>query len=162
MRASMSELAIRFSSNRMLREYVESVYLPVVKLYRERSEDNGRLAKKILVWQNELAQHWHSIRLGDVQVSRGDNQWQFQVVVHFGDCIPGFAGVELYADPLPGEDALRMPMTRGEKVPGEPNSFVFHAEVPAIRSSNDYTVRVVPFNADASIPLEDAHILWQK
>jgi starch phosphorylase len=47
-RASMAQLTSEFSSNRMLREYVESLYLPATRNYRKRTADGGSLVKHLL------------------------------------------------------------------------------------------------------------------
>ncbi|MES4785971.1 MAG: DUF3417 domain-containing protein, partial [Nitrospiraceae bacterium] len=46
-RASMAHLTARFSSNRMLREYVETIYLPAAEKVRRRLADGGRLAGEL-------------------------------------------------------------------------------------------------------------------
>ncbi len=38
----------------------------------------------------------------------------------------------------------------------------YRAAVPAVRPATDYTVRIVPHNADAAVPLEAPHIHWQR
>ena len=47
MRASMAQLTPRFSTNRMLREYVERVYLPTTTKLRNRTADGARLAGEL-------------------------------------------------------------------------------------------------------------------
>ena len=47
MRLSMAKLAPRFSSNRMLREYVEMSYIPATERYRRRVADGARLGAEI-------------------------------------------------------------------------------------------------------------------
>jgi len=36
------------------------------------------------------------------------------------------------------------------------------AQVPSIRPAADYTARVIPYYEGVSVPLEEAHILWQR
>jgi starch phosphorylase len=43
-RGSMTRLTTQFSSDRMVREYVEQAYLPAADAYRRRAADGGRLA----------------------------------------------------------------------------------------------------------------------
>ena len=38
----------------------------------------------------------------------------------------------------------------------------YHAHVPADRPASDYTVRLIPRHAGASVPLEAPQILWQR
>jgi hypothetical protein len=46
-RHSMTRLTAQFSSDRMVREYVEQAYLPAAEAYRRRSADGGRLAREL-------------------------------------------------------------------------------------------------------------------
>ncbi len=161
MRACMSRLAANFSANRMVREYVERVYIPTAQLFRERSKDSGRLAKEIYAWQTEVERHWSGIRFRQSKVSRENNQWQFETSIYLGRLTPEFVKVELYAEPLSQEEQVHLLMKRDE-TPGQSGSYVYQAEVSASRPSEDYTVRIIPSNASVVIPLEDSHILWQK
>jgi len=45
---------------------------------------------------------------------------------------------------------------------GAVNGFIYRARVPAKRAVEDYTPRIVPYHAEAFIPMEEAHILWQR
>jgi starch phosphorylase len=67
--------------------------------------------------------------------------------------------VELYADPLDGEKPFRARMEPGK--PGTQDC-IYRIEVPTSRPADHYTPRVIPFDPEADIPLEDRHILWQK
>lgn len=39
---------------------------------------------------------------------------------------------------------------------------VYRTSVPAARPATDYTARVIPHYDGMAIPLEEAHILWQR
>jgi starch phosphorylase len=45
----------------------------------------------------------------------------------------------------------------------EDHSVCFYsAQVSATRSASDYTARITPYHANASLPLESEQILWQR
>ena len=69
-RASMANLAPSFSSNRMMREYVERHYLPAASAFRRRTVDGARLARELGAWTETLERHWSEVRFTDVNVSR--------------------------------------------------------------------------------------------
>lgn len=161
-RASMSELTPRFSSNRMLREYVEKIYLPASSRFRERATQHGRLAAELLSWQKALEQHWSKLRFGRPQVKKDSNKWVYEVPVYLGELSPEFISVELYADPSEGDEVVRHPLERGEKLAGSVNGYAYKGAVPATRPAGDYTLRVVPAHPGARVPLEENHILWQR
>ncbi len=157
----MSKLAPYFSTNRMLREYVEEMYIPVTLRIRERTANDGQMASEIYAWQTALEQCWPDLRFGDLKVQASDGRWLFEVTVYLGELKPEWVSVELYAEPTE-EDAVRLPMTHGDRLPGEVNAYTYHGEAPATRPAEHYTPRIIPAHPAAAIPLEDAHILWQR
>jgi glycogen phosphorylase len=52
-------------------------------------------------------------------------------------------------------------MTRGERFT-DANGHIYSARVPASRPAADYTPRLIPHHPEAAVPLEAAHILWQR
>ena len=158
----MSQLAPRFSSNRMLREYVDNIYMPATNGFRQRIANGAQLAKDISAWQNSLERYWAELHFGEVQIDLKDNRWTFQVPVYFGEVDPSLVTVQLYADSLDGWESVQIPMTRGGKIPGALNGYIYQVETQAVRPAEHFTPRIIPTHPDASIPLEDTHILWQK
>jgi len=162
MRASMARLAPRFSSNRMLRQYVEEVYVPMTARFRQRNREGARLAKELCRWQDRLGQNWPGVHFGEVEVHLEDNLWKFRVKVYLGKIAPSSVSVELYANPLNGQDAVRIPMVRGQKIGEASNGYIYRGETGAARPAADFTPRIIPAHPSLVVPLEDSHILWQK
>ena len=162
MRASMAQLAPRFSTNRMLREYTEEIYLPSARSFARRVKDNGCLGKEMETWQQEIDNHWQYIHFGEKVVTKtGDNSYTFQVPVYLDDLSPEAVRVELYAEPFEdGEKPERVVMSRGKQFSGTVNGYLYMATIATQRSVDDYTPRVIPFHQDARVPLENNHILW--
>ena len=79
--------------------------------------------------------------------------------VQLGDLPPDAVRVELYAD---GDGTPCVPMTRGRRVEGSANGYVYTATVPVARPASDWTARVVPDHPGAVVPLEAAHIRWAR
>jgi starch phosphorylase len=96
-RASMAELAPRFSANRMVREYVTNMYLPAASLLRQRECDNGRLGKELVAWQARVERDWHAIHFGELEASEAEGHRTISVPVYLGTLDPGDVAVELYA-----------------------------------------------------------------
>lgn len=161
-RASMSELTPHYSSYRMLREYVEKVYLPSAAALRRRTADGAALAASLQAWQQHLAEHWSALRFGALQIRQEGKGWRFTIEVTFGGINPDFVHVELYADPLDDLAAPPVLMKRAGKTTGPESSSPYTAIVPATRPAEHYTPRIVPFHPEARIPMEESHILWQR
>lgn len=161
-RTSMSRLTPAFSGNRMVREYVERIYLPVGQAYRRREADKASVAAQLELWREHLQRHWRTVRFGDVHVNEVGEAWHVEAQVYFGELDPEFARVELYADPQADQEPTRITMDRKSPIPGAVNGFVFMADAPATRPAHHYTPRVVPYHPEARVPLEDQHILWNR
>ena len=102
-RASMSRLTPRYSSARMMQEYVEKIYRPAAIAYRKRSADGAKLAEELAAWQERLKENWKDLRFGRLTTCQEGDFWCFSVEAYLGELQPDDVQVELYADPLPEE-----------------------------------------------------------
>lgn len=167
-RSSMTRLTPRYSSERMMRQYLEKLYRPAAQAFRRRSADGGRLAGALAEWQARLEEGWKDLRLGRMSVAREGEMWNFSVEAYLGELQPEDVRVELYADPLPEEETdtegrpERIEMQQIGPLAGAVNGFVFGAKVAAARAAEDYTPRIVPYHPEAFVPMEDGHILWMR
>jgi starch phosphorylase len=159
-RASMGALTPRFSSNRMLREYLEYLYLPATGHYAMRQDPawNERLCN----WQDVIDKHWSHIRFGDLHVGEEAGAWQFSVAVYLGDIAAEFVAVELYATPPDGGEAELHPMQRGAPLSGAVNGYTYSIRIPQTLAADDYTPRIVPAFEGARVPIEARQILWYR
>ncbi len=162
MRESMARLTPRFSSNRAVREYTEQHYLPAASAYRERAADKGKNGMDIVNWRHALEQKWTALRFGEVKLETDAGQHIFEVQVYLDELDPEAVRVELYANGVNGSAPERVAMQRVRQLVGATNGYAYRAEVPAARPATDYTVRLIPQRDDVAVPLEDAHILWQR
>jgi len=124
MRASMAHLTPQFSSHRMLREYVERLYLQAAAATRRRGAQGGQLARALHAWQRQLEAHWHEVHFGELQVNQDNDHWVVHVQVYLGEVSPQAVRVELYADPLEDAAPLREVMAQGEPIPGALHGYV--------------------------------------
>ncbi|MDF0643806.1 MAG: alpha-glucan family phosphorylase [Nitrospira sp.] len=161
-RESMGRLTTLFSSSRMLREYVETLYLPATRNYRKRIEDGGSLVKDLLTWQATLDQHWSRIRFGEARITRDGSSWRFIVPVYFDGMDPASVRVEIYADPDEDQDRLCQPLVRDETTSTAPGWHLYYGSVQSERPPDHFTPRVVAAHPEAAVPLEDHHILWAR
>ena len=162
MRESMARLTPRFSTNRSVREYTEHHYLPAASAYRERAAKNGAVGRAVINWEQTLTQQWATLRFGEVTVETRGEQHVFEVQVSLNDLDPKAVQVELYADGVMGSAPLRQAMTRVRPLAGASGSYVYSATVSATRPATDYTARLIPYHDGVAVPLETAHIIWQR
>lgn len=161
MRASMAQLTPRFSSNRALREYVETYYLPASTAYRDRAVNQSELGIDLSDWSKSLAQHWSDVRFGATTSRKEGSHYIFEVELFFGELSPNDAEVEIYAEASTDVGAFRQKMDVTREVHASDHHILYSAAVPANRPASDYTPRVIPCKLKASVPLEAPYILWQ-
>jgi starch phosphorylase len=160
MKTSMAELTPRFSTNRMLREYVDRLYLPGVDAYHSRTAKKCRQAITIRQWQDSVKEHWRKIHFGQLAVSGENNKLSFRVPVYLAECDPQMIQVQLYANAEAGEDPEIHKMEKGKALADTANGYEYQAVIASERPASDYTPRIIPFFKGAFIPLEAALILW--
>jgi starch phosphorylase len=160
MRASMAELTPHFSSNRMVREYVERLYLPASQLYHSRIADDTRQASLLCHWRDSLEKHWAELHFGELHVQEENGEYAFMVQLHVGELDPDAVRVELYAEPSNSQEPEIHTLERHEVLTGDLNGYLYSAQLPAHRPASDYTPRVIPHFDGALVPLEARQILW--
>ncbi|HXW57353.1 MAG TPA: alpha-glucan family phosphorylase [Candidatus Cybelea sp.] len=160
MRESMARLTPTFSTNRAVRQYTEEYYLPAAEAFHRRAERGGSLGADLVVWQAELAKHWPTLRFGSAQVEKRDEQYLFEVQVFLDDLDPDAVKAELYAEGQNGSAPSIQALTRGQRLVGSANGFMYTVAIPVVRPAADYTPRLVPQHSGALVPLEAPFILW--
>ena len=161
MRASMAHLAPRFSSARMLQQYIEGIYLPAASLYRRRAAAGCTIPRDLEGWSRRLAQHWQDIRFGEVATHADGGQLTLSVPVYLGEIDRDSVRVEVYADATQAGEPLVCQMTPIDAIPNVLNASTYRVTIETARPAGDFTVRVVPFHPEARVPLENPLIAWQ-
>ena len=162
MRESMARLTPRFSADRTVRQYTEQNYIPAAATYHERAAKKGAIGMRVVNWRHALEQKWAALRFGEVKVETDGEQHVFEVEVYLDDLDPEAVRVELYADRVSGGAPEWQEMERIRQPLGPADGSTYRARVSATRPATDYTVRLIPHCKGAAVPLEAAHILWQR
>ena len=161
-RESMARLTTHFSSNRTVRQYTEHYYIRAAATFRKRAADNGKVGVQVVAWLHALEREWGNLRFGETTIAKKGDQHIFEVQVYLNGLDPDSVRVELYAEGVNGGHPLRKKMTRGLKLVGAENGYVYGVQVQATRPVTDFTARVIPYRTGMAVPLEAAHILWQQ
>lgn len=159
-RQSLTLLTPQFSANRMLAEYVEGMYLPAARAYREREEENHSRARELAEWERSLRAHWSAIDIGTLEARERDGQLAISVAVTLGAIDAGSVVVELYAEAVGDDAPIRARMERRESVPGLSNAARYDVELRTSRPLWHFTPRVLPRHDGASVPAEIPLIAW--
>ena len=162
MRESMAQLTPQFSADRSVREYTEQQYLPAATAYLERSANKGKKGKQMADWLNSLEQKWNSMYFDEVIITTINNQHHFKLPIFFNFIDPNAIEVQLFTNGINEEAPIIQQMTRGQKIKGNNNGYIYNAAVPSTFPSSDYTARIIPKYEGVSVPLEANLILWQR
>ncbi len=88
MKMSIVNITPRFSSGRMVAEYMSELYQPAHNLWTSISKDNFEAARQNTVWDARISEAWHLIKFVDFGESPGDQ-------VMSGSAVPLRATVDL-------------------------------------------------------------------
>jgi len=160
MRASMTELTPQFSTNRMLREYIDKFYLPSAKKYHGYIASETKKTIRLCRWRELLEKHYQTLHFGRLDTRREGENYLFRVAVYLGELDPEAIQVQLYADPQDNNKPEIYVMEIAETIAETGDNYIYHIHIPAIRPVEHYTPRIVPYFEGAAVPLEAVNILW--
>ncbi len=160
LRASMTQLTPRFSTNRMLLEYVRDYYLPAAADYAQRCADDAAIAHSLWQWERQIRHRWHEVHAGALQAASDSDGWTFSLPVYLGDLPVDAIAAQLYAEASGDQPAMLVPMQPVGPVAGAINGAMYRAHVATPRAAADFTARLVPFHPQAKVPLEANRICW--
>lgn len=159
-RDSMAGLTPRFSSNRMLREYISTLYQPAAGILASRQ--NGAVVASICKWEKAIQQHWSNLHFGDLQAQQVEDQLHVQIAVYLDDLEADTVCVQMYADGQDNQPPEIYTMRRASALKGAINGYLYTLELPAKRAIADYTPRVIPCHDKVLVPMECQDILWYR
>jgi starch phosphorylase len=150
-RASMTQLTLRFGAERMLREYTEQVYAPAAAAYQRRTAHDARLARALARFEQQVTAGWPELGVGPLELAEGsDGQRSASVAVRLGQLPAELLLVELCAPP---EGAPRRELMRPIS-DGSAGVRTFRCVVPPDWPAGVPFVRVTPVHPAAQLPLE--------
>jgi starch phosphorylase len=158
MRASMDQLTATYSANRMVREYVEQFYLPMVDTGRKRSRET---AETLLQELGEIRRHWPRLRFNSFS-TRETSEGQICTVEVYLDGIEEHRiAVELVAEESEFGPRVVTAMEMKHPLSGSAHTFQYECTVPA-RPEGHYTPRLRVQDERLNLPLESPDVLWLK
>ena len=161
-RKSMSTLTPAFSSTRMLQQYVEQAYLPQAQAVRERLKEKCAKARNLNEWSRSVHKRWPTLHIGNPTINRTDKGWHVFVPVYLGEVPASSVSIELFADAVGENSSEVILLHREQTIPGSTNGYIYAGSIETARPADDYTVRAVPYHAQAILPTELPLIAWQR
>jgi starch phosphorylase len=154
-RHTLATLSPELSADRMVREYVERLYLPAAHAGRAAGDSSYASARALAAWKTRVRAAWPSVHVAHVESGGVDatpqvgEQLHVRAFVELGDLGPEDVAVELVHGRARAGDTLsdieHEPLTLESRDLGQPA--VFAGSVSFDRAGSfGYTVRVVPSN----------------
>jgi len=167
MKETILRLAPYFNTNRMVREYVEEMYLPGHRQWRHLCGSPQRL-EQLTRWKAYVRTKWPQVRVDGVEAVppsplKVGMQVPVKAMVRLGELAPAEVRVELYMGRLNAQHEIEEPTTRPLRHVCEEAAgvHVFQGDYPCTRpGTHGYTLRVVPYHPDLRDPLEMGLARW--
>jgi len=161
-RHTLATLSPELSADRMVREYVERLYVPAAEAGRAIAADDRRPARDLAAWKARVASEWPHVAVthvesGGVQSPHVGDELKVRAHVQLAGLSPDDVLVEVaFGRAIDGDkltDVRRQPLELSSHELGQPAAFT--GTVPLGRSGSfGYNVRVTPRHALLSSPAE--------
>lgn len=167
MKASMKRLAFRFSTVRMVSEYVERFYVPTARRFRSLYSGDIRAIEDLAGWKKRVRDHWPEVQVFEVAAPQGDDArigepYQVNAKVRLGSLHPTEVDVQLFHGALDAKDEIRDTATFSMTHAGGADGVHSYTCMVPFQTSGryGYTVRVVPKHERVLVPNELMLIRW--
>lgn len=164
---SIRTIVPMFNTHRMLREYVDQMYMPAIRRYRQLAADHYRLAKSLAAWKEELWRQWHEVRILDVVESAAGPMKVGDVLplrakVRLGTVKPEQVSVEIYHGVVgPSGEISGGACVPMKLVATEGDALVYEGQVSCATSGqHGYAVHVLPKHPELPDRYEHGLVVW--
>ncbi|MDK8464458.1 alpha-glucan family phosphorylase [Marinobacter sp. SS13-12] len=157
-RASMDQLTATYSANRMVREYVEGFYLPMMEQGKQRTPET---AAAIVSEYREILRHWPRLRFSAINASESEGGQTYTVEVYLDGVDEQRVTVELVAEASTYGPGMVTEMAMKHPLAGSAHSYLYECRVPS-RPDGHYTPRLRVRDERLNLPLENSAVLWLK
>jgi len=159
----------RFNAERMTRQYLEEMYIPVAKRGHDMTQDSFKLAKELSDWKMKVPLRFSSLRLVDVSFEgiHGDSipvgePFTVKVRVDPGKMERDEILVELVIGKVEKQDFLREPENIPLECSGSEDGILTYSCRHSVQESGSYSygVRAIPYKKDLMKKQELCLVLW--
>jgi starch phosphorylase len=163
-RASMATLTPQYSSNRMLREYVNDYYRPMAARFVRRAAQDAAAASALNRRLERVRAAWPAVRIEAPRFEESSSGvYAVSTRVALGDLKPSDVVLELYADPASNSGTSEtVELGSPEAAPGRDGVWLFEARFTSHRALSDHGLRLRPADPECLWPLECPEIRWHR
>jgi starch phosphorylase len=169
MKSMMQELCPVFNTNRMVYEYNQRFYQPLMRRYQEFTANNFAEAKSMAAWKAKLYTNWGGIKINSVQTrdsveQKVGNVFEVEANINLGQLSPDDVSVEIYNGMLDADGNI----SSGQALPmmykgTEASNYTFSCKVPCVSSGlQGYTLRILPRHTALYSPYDLCLVKWEE
>ncbi|MEX2116662.1 MAG: alpha-glucan family phosphorylase [Bacteroidota bacterium] len=168
MKGSMRAIGPQFNTNRMVREYMDKMYLTSLMQFRALEENGFKRARSFAEWKNHVHRSWSKLSVAKVDIENHINlkvgdSITVKAWINLGDLTASDVFVDLWYGALNANGEIEHPSLALMKATGQKNgSAVEYTGAITMETSGrlGHTVRVLPRNEDLDNPHRLGLILW--
>jgi len=167
---SMQTLVPKFTSERMLLQYYQEMYLPTVRRANKLSADSYKLARELAEWKRKIPMRFSSLKILGVIIEgiHGstvlvDQPLIVEVKIDPGKLEPEEIFVEMMIGKKEGLEFIRNPEYVPLKIAGRESGGTLTFSVEHVVKENGpycYGIRVMPYHQQAASQREAGFVLW--
>ncbi len=171
MKHSIASVMPQFNTHRMVKDYVQQLYIPAIKNGERFAQDDYLLAKEYTAWCEKIQRNWNNVRvelmdfdLSEEVVLHYNESVRVKAKLYLGEIDPSDIKVQVYLykerpDTVQIEEYEIVEMTRKKKL--DEGSYIYEAAIVPSNSGNyRFTIRVLPYHKSMSNPVELGLIKW--
>ncbi len=165
-RHSITALAPRFNSHRMLKEYCDEYYIPALYRSHRLASDSKAAVKGLTAWKERVRQNWGGVSIQQIRTHSqecGPDGLEVNVEadVQLGNLTPDDVEAQLYYGLVAPDGTIEPAGIVPLDCEPSTNGTVFKGKATIPESGRyGYTVRVIPSHPHLDHPLKMGLVLW--
>ncbi|MEJ2634872.1 MAG: alpha-glucan family phosphorylase [Calditrichia bacterium] len=173
MKNSLKSTICKFNTQRMVKEYLQDIYLDAIKLGEDYRKDNFAIAKDVARWREKIEHSWFDTAVSPFNTKKTANDsininfgesWQVEAVASLGKLQPEDVRVQIYmssnnnfGNSEPSFEIYDMEFVEKK----ENGKFVYKAAIAPSDSGNFfYSLRILPHHPHLVNPVELGLVKW--
>ncbi|MBX7132521.1 MAG: alpha-glucan family phosphorylase [Fimbriimonadaceae bacterium] len=169
MRHSMRQLAPKFSTSRMVREYTTRFYMPASEAFQALTSDDLVRAREALAWRQKTRSAWPAVQITNVADTAGPVNglgldFSVRALVKLGSLTPADVRVQALIGQVGANRELQhVELVDLKHVGQEGDQSVFEGHLKCDEPGHrGYVVRVIPNHHDVRVRTELPLVAWEK
>ncbi|MCX7745603.1 MAG: alpha-glucan family phosphorylase [Clostridia bacterium] len=172
MKESIKSLSGLYSTQRMVQEYTEKMYVPSMVRLDKISQSNYSFVRELADWKSSIEKNWPQVQ---IMAEKTMNQLKEQslfagqelkisTTVYLGSINPSYVKVEVYYGPISKNNMIDTPEIIEMKLENDKldyGTYRYSADIKLVEGGEyGYTFRVLPYHPDLINKFDPGLIRW--